>query len=182
MMKKLITIFFAATLCLALTSCGGGGDDAPAQTNPPGSNQGNNDPGQSDPSNPEPVGPETPVYPTYDAPQFKADGMENKYDNNMTVYVVLPDNLLSEPVSGDELAVFCGEECRGVAYRELLSDNKYVWMAMVYGNDGDALTFRYWSKAKGYMYNTAPVVMFKADESYGNPDNPMTLALDIVKE
>lgn len=177
-MKKLIMIVLAASLCLTLTSCGGG-DDAPTSdttTQPPSSNDSEEEDSQDSEATP------SPVYPEFDAPQWDAAGIENKYDNNMTVYVVLPDSLASTAHSDDEIAVFCGDECRGVAYSESLGNGKSVWMAMVYGNDGDALTFKYYSASSRHLYNTGSTISFSGDTQYGNVDAPVALSLVIVSE
>lgn len=185
-MKKLATIILAVALGLSLVSCGGG-DDGPSTPQTPQTPSTPDTPntpntGGEDPSTPDE--PQTPTYPTFAAPEWEneARGVENRYDNDMTVYVVLPADLAQSETSGDQIAVFCGSECRGVAYREQLAADKYVWIAMVHGNDGESLTFKYYSATSRHLYQTTAAIPFQGDTQYGNADAPETLSLTIVTE
>lgn len=156
-MNKLTKIVLFAALVLCGTSCGGGDDDPIPVT---------------------PVTPDPPQYPTFDAPhwQNEAQGVVNKYESTMTAYVTLPDSLSDKAAANDQIAVFCGAECRGYAFYD---NDATVWIAMIYGNAGDALTFKYYSTATRHLYNAAATVPFAPDTQYGNPDAPQVLSLNI---
>ena len=157
MKKHIFKIALLAIVSLLSISCGGGDSASPEPDTPPV------------------TPPETPVDNTFPTPQWESDVriIENKYEGSMAVCLSLDEPLLAASASTDQLAVFCGSECRGVAYREDLGGGKYVWIAMVHGEDGDVLTFKYYAAATRFMYTTTATATFTKDTQYGNVDNPV---------
>lgn len=157
MKKHIFKIALLAIVSLLSISCGGGGSDSPEPDTPPVDNK-------------------------FPAPQWESDAriIENKYEGSMAVCLSLDEPLLAASASTDQLAVFCGSECRGVAYREDLGGGKYVWIAMVHGEDGDVLTFKYYAAATQFMYTTTATATFTKDTQYGNVDNPVTVTFTQV--
>ena len=159
MKKHIFKIVLLAIVSLLSVSCGGGGSDSPEP--------------DTQPVTP----PERPADNTFPAPQWESDArsIENKYEGSMAVCLSLDEPLLAASASADQLAVFCGSECRGVAYREDLGGGKSVWIAMVQGEDDEILTFKYYAAATRFMYTTTATVTFKKDTQHGNVDNPVTV-------
>jgi len=65
------------------------------------------------------------------------------YQNNMNIIAAVTVDGAELASEDYEVGVFCGDECRGSArlvYKELLG--RYIMYLMVYGNDGDNLSFR----------------------------------------
>lgn len=124
--------------------------------------------------------PQTPTYPTFDNPNWIVNGLSS-FEYTMTVSVVLPDSLRNDELSTDKLAIFSGDDCRGVADRISVSNDRHVWLAMVYGNtDTDVLSIKYYSSKTKYMYQSATTKTFVFDGMIGTIDNPETVGMNIV--
>ncbi|MBQ0073015.1 MAG: hypothetical protein KBT34_02345 [Prevotella sp.] len=168
-MKDIKTLLMAVTIGLFTVSCGG------------------DDPVNPDPTpvpDPKPIPtPVPPQYPTFDTPQWESAAYtaKQKYAEDMSASVVLPDSLLTGVDVNDKLAVFYGEECRGYATYEQLTPTESVWYVRLYGNTGDAITFKYYSAKNRHMYYTAPVITFSSDGQYGTLDEPKKLGMTIVE-
>lgn len=149
-------------------SCIKGGDDDPITPDPPVVN----------PDNPDP--PTPPSYPTFDSPNWSVSNA-GSFEYTMTMAVILPDSLIAGEQSADKFAVFAGDECRGLADRFEVSTGKYVWMAMVYGNNNsEAISFKYYSSKTKYMYQSVSSKPFANDAVIGTIDNPEKIGMTIV--
>lgn len=164
MKKHIFKIVLLAIVSLLSVSCGGGGSDSPEPDTPPV------------------TPPETPADNTFPTPQWESDArsIANKYEGNMTVCLSLTEPLLAASTSADQLAVFCGNECRGVADREDLGNGKSLWIGLIHGVDGEVLTFKYYASATRFMYTTNATVTFKADTQHGDVDNPVAVTFTQV--
>ncbi len=148
-------------------SCGGGDDD-PITPNPPVVN----------PDKPDP--PMPPSYPTFDSPNWSVSNI-SEFEHTMSMSVVLPDSLIEGEQPADKLAVFVGDDCRGVANRIEVSSGKYVWLALVYGNNtSDNLSFMYYCSKTKYMYQSVSSKPFVIDGVIGTIDNPEKIGMNIV--
>lgn len=124
--------------------------------------------------------PKTPTYPTFDNPNWIVNGTSS-FEYTMTVSMVLPDSLRNDEQSTDKLAIFSGDDCRGVANRISVSNDGHVWLVMVYGNtDTNVLSIKYYSSKTKYMYQSATTKTFVADGMIGTIDNPETVGMNIV--
>lgn len=118
------------------------------------------------------------VYPTFPAPQWTA--VDNPdFTVTMTIIAVIPSHLEAIAQSGDQLAAFVGDECRGVANKV---GNMYYIMISGTENEASQVYFRYYGASTGYMYRTNTSVPFKADGMLGTAENPEMLLLEIIKE
>lgn len=168
-MKKniLYTTLLLIVFSLMGVSCSKGGDDEPIVPNPPVVN---------------PDVPNPPSYPTFDSPNWFVSNIST-FEHTMTVSVVLPDSLVSGEQPVDKLAVFVGDDCRGVADRIEVYAGRNVWMAMVYGNNtSELLSFKYYSNTTKYMYQSNTTMNFIVDGTIGTIDSPKTIGMSIVTE
>ena len=121
-----------------------------------------------------------PSYPTFDYPNWSVLNC-NRFEHSMTISVVLPDSLINEEQPADKLAVFVGDDCRGVADRIEISTDKHIWMAMVYGNNtSEVFYFKYYSNKTKYMYQSNKTMLFIVDGTIGTIDSPQTIGMSIV--
>lgn len=165
--KILYTIMLLTGFSLLGVSCGGG-EDEPITPKPPVVN----------PNKPDP--PTPPSYPTFDSPNWLLPNV-SAFEYSMTVSIVLPDSLINGEQPADKLAVFTGDECRGIADRIEVSSGKYVWVAMIYGNNtSDILSFKYYSSKTRYMYQSSSTKTFAIDGVIGTIDNPEKIGMNIV--
>ena len=118
------------------------------------------------------------VYPTFNAPGWTVVDNPN-YSVSMTVIASIPDYIAKNAQLGDELAVFAGDQCRGVGKK--VGDVYYI---MVDGTDNEnpTLEFRYYSAGNRYMYRTNNTYQFKANGMIGTVEAPEKLLLEIIKE
>ncbi len=82
---------------------------------------------------------------------------------------------------GDIVAVFAGDECRGVANVEYyLELDEYMMMLTVYGNiNGEALDYRVYDASSGQIYTLCSVdTAFVAQMVYGSIANPVLFDWD----
>ena len=67
----------------------------------------------------------------------------NQYPNTMTITGVVALDEIEQRSDSLEIAAFCGEECRGsviASFHETF--DRYYFYLMVYGNEGDEISFR----------------------------------------
>lgn len=182
-MKKLKTITLLIASALIWAACGGG-DDPIA---PSGGD--NNTP--STPTNPtNPTDPTDPTPPVKEKQTFTAPMWINSVTpvpaeqatSSIVMYVSLPQELVAGLDGGDELAAFCGDECKMVLTLTDKTLEKNVWSCMI--NDlkvGDKLTLKYYSAKTKYMYvTTSPVTITDVNMNYGSFDNPMPLTMSVI--
>lgn len=162
---RLIYILFFASIMLTIPSCSKEEDSNKEE--------------QTDP--PKPDDPEKPEYPTFDKPSWTVD--DKTFEYSMTAIVQLPDSLSSTEKQDDVLAVFKGKECRGIGERIHISDKKYVWMIMIYGDKADEeLYFMYYSNNNKHKYKSSSTLTFSNDSKLGTVDNPAVLPMVIITD
>ena len=124
-----------------------------------------------------------PGFPTLKVPKWSVEN-SNLYEFSMSSIVMLPYSLQSTENEYDELAVFCGTECRGVAERIKIASDTYVWMLLVYshGMEKELLYFKYYSSQQKTMYKDTSYFIFRNNEKYGTFDNPIYLSLERIEE
>ncbi len=122
---------------------------------------------------------EQPNYPTYDTPKWSVAN-SNTYEHSMSAIVMLPSALQPYENDNDELAIFCGDECRGTAERIKVNSQTSVWMMLIYGtdNNNEMLYFKYYSSNEKMMYKDTSHINFENDEKYGTFDDPFILSLE----
>lgn len=164
----LYTLLLLIGFSLLGVSCSKGGDDDPITPDPPVVN----------PDNPDP--PTSPSYPTFDSPNWSVSNASS-FEYTMTMAVALPDSLIAGEQSADKLAMFAGDDCRGIADRIEVSSGKYVWLAVVYGNNNsETISFKYYSSKTKYMYQSSSTKPFAIDGVIGTIDNPEKIGMNIV--
>ena len=123
-----------------------------------------------------------PTYTQHDSPQWGGDAGTSEpastYPADLTAYVQLPDSLKAYLSDADEMAAFCGNECRGVASRPA---NDEVWMIRIYGNVGDEVTLKYYCATTKYMYDSAESIVLSDDTHKGTYDEPVTMYMRVEK-
>ena len=115
-------------------------------------------------------------FPTFPTPVWNVNSAE--YSVNMTAVVTLPQALIQYAEEGDQLAAFSGDVCRGVG--EII-DGLYYVAILGMPEDQSNIHFRYYSIRNEYLYQTADLFAFDADEIFGTTDEPETIELSIVK-
>ncbi len=79
----------------------------------------------------------------------------------------------------DEVAVFVGDQNRGIARLQYLPQyDNYQAFLTVYSNieNGDSLQFKIWDDSEGLVYaDVTPKLVFSTDQSYGRPSAPLLL-------
>ena len=118
-------------------------------------------------------------YPTFEKPGWSVSNSES-YEYSMTAIVTLSNSLLQYENDEDELAVFCGSECRGTAKRIKINSETSVWAVLIYGNDNELLYFKYYSSHNKLMYNDISHLIFENNDKYGTFDEPMILSMEVV--
>jgi hypothetical protein len=118
-------------------------------------------------------------YPTFEKPDWSVANSES-YEYSMTAIVTLPSSLLPYENDADELAIFCGSECRGTAERIQIDAETSVWALLIYGNSNESLYFKYYSSHDKFMYKDASYLMFEDNDKYGTFDEPVILSMTIV--
>lgn len=112
------------------------------------------------------------VLPIYPAPNWKITP-SNEYSVNMTAAVTLPNNLKPYMNSGDELAAFIGNDCRGVG--AIIQDSIFLISIQGTTNEQSKVRFKYYSTKNKYLYETDGYLTFESNTSYGTIDKPMVL-------
>jgi len=102
-----------------------------------------------------------------------------KYNMGITAQfsVNQSDTLTSKDIR-DKIAVFSGNECRGVANVEYdRQTGKYVAYLTAYANNaaGEQLTFRLWDTYPGIEYQSKERIEFISNAALGNLSNPLVL-------
>ena len=149
----LYTLLLLIGFSLLGVSCSKGGDDDPITPDPPVVN----------PDNPDP--PTPPSYPTFDSPNWSVSNASS-FEYTMTMAVALPDSLTA------------GEQSDRIE----VSSGKYVWLAVVYGNNNsETISFKYYSSKTKYMYQSSSTKPFAIDGVIGTIDNPEKIGMNIYE-
>ena len=122
-----------------------------------------------------------PNYTQHEKPQWNNAVEEvkpgEKYPTDLTAYIQLPGSISAYSSNADELAAFCGDECRGSG---TLVDN--VWCIRIWGNVGDNITLRFYCyEPNRYMYHSIETIVLKDDEHLGTFDDPLLISFDVDK-
>lgn len=100
------------------------------------------------------------ITPAYTKLLSIKDG-SSKYPVSTTLTVVIPKELPFTVNDNDKVAVFVGEECRGIGQRE--ADIKDRWQMSVYGKAGETALIRYYSAEKKGAYTFLKTVELKGE-------------------
>ena len=122
--------------------------------------------------------PVAPTYPTFSKPDWQAPN-EGVYECSMTAIIVLSDSLPDLETASDCLAIFSKNECRGIGQRINVTDDKYVWLLFVMGNQEEnnllSLSVKKKKKKTKHKYYSKDSLVFKVDTRIGDIDTPATL-------
>ena len=104
----------------------------------------------------------------------------NIYPNNMTVITSITiDNILQENTRL-EIGAFCNDELRGSGRLEYIPEpiNKYEAFVMIYGNDGDKISFKIYDHitAKILDLEADDTLSFKVNETIGSVVEPHNIS------
>ncbi len=103
------------------------------------------------------------------------------YQHSMNVIATFSTTAADAPLSADrrdKIAVFKGNECRGVGYMQYVATtNSYLAFITVYSNSsvGDTLNYRMWDAVPGTEYQAVERLAFIADGTVGQPTRPIIL-------
>jgi hypothetical protein len=94
-----------------------------------------------------------------------------RFSSSMTITAIVLDN--DVPLESDrvEVAAFCGDDCRGSAMLQYVEGlaQPYLGFLMVYGEDGDEITYRVFDHVTQTEYAASgPADRFHSDDIYGN--------------
>jgi hypothetical protein len=140
-------LLMAITLYSILSSCSKSGDK-------PGENNGN-------------------TQKQYPAPNWQTtDASTLAY--SMTAVIAVSDSLKQTVSTGDEMAAFIGDECRGIGVYVERDSATPVFYVLIKGaaDESGYLSFKYYNKQSRYMYSTDEIIHFKIDDNYGTVDDP----------
>ena len=100
------------------------------------------------------------------------------YEDNMTLTGIVKINFVEQQTSAIEVGVFCGEECRGTGRLAFFQPTQhYVIQLVVYGNDGDELTFKLFDHRQNAELDlVAPEAITLTENGYGSLANPYVLS------
>ncbi|MFA4869916.1 MAG: gliding motility-associated C-terminal domain-containing protein [Pedobacter sp.] len=112
-------------------------------------------------------------------PNWTVNPSKYKYNMGLTVQFSLDetDELTSKDIR-DKVAVFAGNECRGIAQIEYNFDyKKYVAHVTAYSNtqSGEQLTFRFWDTYPGIEYQSVERLSFTSNASVASVASPLVL-------
>lgn len=118
---------------------------------------------------------------TFPPPGWKADE-SGRYPATMTAVVALPPALAQGISTGDQLAAFIGDECRGVGSLVKV-ESKDLFFLLIRGlaDEQSLVTFKYYHAAKKHLYRSGADLRFLVDAVWGTAANPKLLALTQVK-
>jgi len=101
---------------------------------------------------------------------------ESRYLNSMTLTVFLESDTLGINHPDDAVAVFAGDECRGVGRPVYVPElEAYRVYLMIYGEGGEALRFEIWQAENDLSYQSGTTMSFLADEHHGNLMDPLLI-------
>ena len=99
------------------------------------------------------------------------------YENNMTLTGIVQINSVEQQTTAIEVGAFCGEECRGTGRLTFCPPTQhYVIQLVIYGNEGNQLTFKLFDHAIGQELDlTSPEAITFNDNGYGSLQEPYIL-------
>ena len=118
------------------------------------------------------------VITKYDNPNWQfTDTLSYTYIS-ATAVIALPDNLQPYIDDNDQMAVFVGDVCRGVAN---LEDGLFNFSIPTANAEEESQAyFRYWSNRTGYMYQSSEPVVVKSDARIGTTAQPKQITLTVL--
>lgn len=121
------------------------------------------------------------TFTTFPNPNWAVD-LTGALPVSMSAFVCLPENLATYEETGDKLAAFVGDECRGVGEAVTVGTQKvYVILIKGTGSEQERISFKYYSSKNAYMYETSAFLNFEVDTRYGSADEAQVLPLTIVQ-
>ncbi|POY34950.1 hypothetical protein C3K47_17765 [Solitalea longa] len=109
-------------------------------------------------------------------PNWTVNSANFKYNMSFTAQFSLDQtDLLTSKDINDKMAVFAGNECRGVAQVEFdRNENKYIAYVTAYANTAaEELSVRFWDAYPGIEYQGKERLSFVPNGATGNLKNPM---------
>ncbi len=103
------------------------------------------------------------------------------YRYDMTLYLDVKIASQQMDYSQYEVAVFCGNECRGIAEPLSLGNGKECLYLRVRSNveSGETMTFKYYDKEAGKIFSIPDVsIQFESNEAIGYPSDPYVIDID----
>ena len=100
------------------------------------------------------------------------------YEDYMAMIVVVSLDDEEQASTSLEVGAFCGDECRGCALAAYFPPtDRYIYQLPVYGNTGDAITFRLYDHDQELELTDYEITSVNyVDEGYGSLGNPYVLA------
>ena len=125
---------------------------------------------------------------TSPAPEYPWSVNPNQWQNNSFVIARVQTNGIDITDGTNwEVGAFCGNQCRGLCNMEngwvASSSTPYTYymMMMIYGNEGDQLTFNLYDKANEEVYGSCDVTLTYTEEGYGDFWDPVILNFRAVE-
>ncbi|GHT52911.1 hypothetical protein AGMMS49982_14420 [Bacteroidia bacterium] len=112
--------------------------------------------------------------PTAVAPEYWTSSSAYKYSSNMNIIAVVKDN--DKVLRDVEVAVFAGDECRGV---KKVTDDSLLFITVA-GDEREKLNFRVY--ANGKEYEVAQEETYQSDTLLGLPRAPYVIQLTTVPQ
>lgn len=110
------------------------------------------------------------------APHWKLIENHQLLPATMTAIAALPIEYDKEHRLMDELAVFVGEECRGIAeYVENNGEGKWVVVVYSDGSRDEKFYFKHYMYSRRQVFTSIETFKFAADTRLGNFDNPIMI-------
>ena len=118
----------------------------------------------------------------YPSPTWKTD-TSSLYPYTMTAVIQLPDELQKDGSTGDKMAAFAGDDCRGVGVVVTRDTLPAVYYLLIRGSASEQVTIklRYYNAKNSYLYTTSDSITFTIDDIYGTVDAPVIPGFNVEK-
>jgi gliding motility-associated-like protein len=99
------------------------------------------------------------------------------FQYNMTLMSVASINCTELDKPGNAIAVFSGNECRGVAQTSQVINGRYIASLFIYSNmvAGEMLTFKIYDTTKDSVYAAHQSIQFQQNAAYGTASSPFVV-------
>lgn len=120
------------------------------------------------------------VHGTPDVPQVVALDQNGKHPLQMNMVLALPMEQAQHASTGDVLAAFVGNECRGVA-KNVEKDGEVLFQITVNGSisNDEKITVKYYASNTSYLYAVPTPISFVHGSQYGTLESPKVCSLVI---